>query len=182
MTTTTKKSLNDYTQNERPKEQLKKNVRYVQNIHSKEYFEKIFGKKAIMTNVWDAVHVFLYHSTKENKTVLLLGPLVVTMTPQKIFGIPTRKTAIKSTLDAFVELNQTDISEKQVAEAQQALLDHIIDGDMPWESNRSQAIFTQNNLNAAINSVSKLLPDIEYTGIEAISLKDAFYKVYDVKE
>lgn len=172
------KYLNDYSKKDIPKQTPKKPLIYKQKVHNKDYYHQAFGKTQTIDDIWSTIHVFTYYSMKANKEVLLLGPVVLEYTPKRLFGFPMNKTDIKTNLEAFVELNQATLEQENIEDAKKALHEQIVSGGMPWENNQVNAIYTQNHINHALSVVSPMIPGIDGDKIRAITLKDAFNRIY----
>lgn len=182
ITDQTTQYLNDYSKKDIPEKAPKKELTYKQKVHNKAYYHEAFGPLTKIEDVWNNLHVFTYHNMKANKEVLLMGPVVLTYTPKKVLGFNMNKTMVKTNLEGFVEFNPTPLEKNKIQEAKKALHEQVYSGDMPWENNQTNAIYTQNHINHALSVVSPMIPGIDGDKIEAITLKEAFSRLYDITD
>lgn len=177
------KYLEDFTEHDIPKEKIKKEIKITQRTPNSNDYHRLFGEKSTIEDVWSEIYVYVYLQHKTDSKRLLIEPLELTFTPKKILNIPTSKASVAFDLLRYIEIKDKQYpTEEQYGGIKKYIQEQIVDGNMPWVSNKSDGIRTQNDLNRVITTLSHTIPELKNESVQAVPLLELFNQMYELED
>lgn len=133
--------------------------------------------------MWDKIHVFTYYDDVKKSEILIIKPFEVTYAPEKRFGFHTGMIKTLSNIPDGIAISSPIAVENEDDELgiYEVFMEKIINGGMPWTSDRNEAIIRMNDLNHGIKLISRHIPNIDFDQFNTYSLNEIFNKLYTIK-